>query len=1538
MNKLRAEVIEGFRLSPHQKYLWRLQSGNSVYRAMRSIRLEGELDTDALKIALWEVANRHGMLRTSFECLPGIDIPVQVVGASPKIAYHEVDLDESETASRGMTLEETLRRYESVPFDFDSGPIANFYLITLAADRRILLICLPAICADAWTLSNLAGEISRFYCQSVEGGEEFGEPLQYIQFSEWQNELLAGEDAEVDRAYWRRQMEPAQMKLAIPLENDSPDACESFSGQFSPQRISLKIDLDAVKRIKGLTDEADYSYQAFYLMCWQIFLWKITAQTDLVINTVFNGRSFKELYQAVGLFAKHLPVAVSLAEDTLLNKLLRSMTRTLQEAHDRQDYYSWEGVDPEIKARGTRTEWPAVFEYERRSEGHICGRLHWSILDQFVCTDIFKLKLSIIESGGDTQLQLAYDSALYSHDVIQAFAEQYAELVKSAACNPEAAVSDLNMMDVSRRRQIVDEWNHTERELPIDGLIHEMIRREGDRHGEAVAVICREHHLTFGELNRRVARLAGRLKSIGVGPETVVGVMVERSVEMIEAVVAILKAGGAYLPMDAGHPRPWLEAILEESCPVAVITDSRLAERLNGRSEEVICIDRELGDSASRGEDAPGSPIDADNLAYLIYTSGSTGKPKGVMISHGAVMNLASALRESVYGSEERKRVSLNAPLSFDASVKQLVQMCYGHTLVIVPDEIRADGEELVKYIDREQIEVLDCTPSQMKLMMEAGMAVGTLEGGTVLVGGEAIDWKLWSEMERESSRSYYNVYGPTECTVDTTVKAVGGRRPVIGKPMANVKVYVLDEKQRPAGIGEAGELYIGGMGLARGYQREPGMSAERFVPDPRGKNGGERIYRTGDIVRWTPDGDLEYVGRRDDQVKVRGYRIELGEIEAALKRYRGVKEAVVIARGDKSGDKRLAAYLVGSEASEISNKEVRGHLAGSLPEYLIPQEYVWLKEVPLTRNGKVDKKALPAPEYSESEGYSAPRTPSEEIVAGIWGDVLNVKKVSVEATFFDLGGHSLLATQVVSRLRTAFKIEIPLRALFERPTVRKLARQIEEWKGTGGGLNAPPIERVERREDLPLSYAQQRLWFLEQMEPGSGIYNIPGALVLSGDLNVAALEQTITEIFRRHEVLRTTFRSQNGRPAQLIEETRGSITLPLTDLGEVAEGREATIDHLVREEAGRVVDISKRPLLRVRLMKSSGQEHVMTFVIHHIVTDGWSTGVLVREITALYGAFSKGEASPLPELPIQYADYAFWQREWMDGEALEEGLRYWKRELNEDLPVLTLNNKRSRPEELGHKGATQTYFMQEEIKEGIQRLSRAEGATMYMALMAAFSILLHRYSGQEEMVIGTSVAGRTRAETEGLIGIFINMLPIRVDLRGIPTYREVLERVREVTVRGYAYQDVPIEMIIKEVGVERRAGETPLFQVVFGLQNPTEEKIKLPGLELRQYPFEHEAARYDLTVLIEESAAGLRTDWTYRTGLFDEAMIAGMHGHFERLLVSIIERPDTEINIIEMQTKAERERQDSAASKLEDLSARKLKGVDRKPIRLAGN
>jgi non-ribosomal peptide synthetase component F/acyl carrier protein len=891
--------------------------------------------------------------------------------------------------------------------------------------------------------------------------------------------------------------------------------------------------------------------------------------------------------------------------------------------------------------------------------------------------------------------------------------------------------------------------------------------------------------------------------------------------------------------------------------------------------------------------------------------------------------------------------VAQTASQSFDISVWQMMAgLAAGGRVRIVGEERAKDPQGLTELIEREGVTVVEVVPSLLRMIVEEKerVAGGRAELSSVrwmLVTGEAVEPELcerWKRLYPEVE--LMNAYGPTECSDDVTHYRIDGlvsgseRETPIGRPIRNLRVYVMDEGGEPAAVGVGGEICVGGVGVGRGYRGEAERVAEVFIPDGVSGAAGGRLYRTGDIGSYLGDGRVEFRGRGDQQVKVRGYRIELGEIEAALRGREEVSEAVVMARGERGGDKRLVAYLVGDGGVEIGSREMRKYLEGRLPEQMRPSEYVWLEKMPLTGNGKVDRKALPEAGWrEEDEGYEGPETAVEEIVAGIWESVMKRERVSVEENFFELGGHSLMATQVMSRLREAFKVEMPLRMIFEKGTVREMAREIERGRG-GKEDKAPRIERVEREGVMELSYAQQRLWFLNELEPGSPMYNIASAVRLRGEVNIAALEQAIGETVRRHEILRTTFRSQDGRPVQVIGEPDGVISLPVADLTEMVGRPESEIKRLVREKAERVFDLSRGPLLNVELARLSKDEYIMIFVVHHIVADGWSTGVLVRDVTSLYEAYSKGEPSPLPELAVQYADYAYWQRGWMKGEVLEEGLRYWRGELSGELPALQLPTDRPRPEIASYKGADQILMIPSEIVDRMKSLSREEGATIFMALMAAFDILAHKYTGLEDITVATVVAGRVRAETEGLIGMFINMLPMRVDLRGKPSYRELLKRAREVVIGAFGRQEIPIEKIVEELKMERNNGEAPLLQVGFSLDNTPEEEAELPGLELTPFQFDYEAVRFDLTVWLKETSEGMRATWTYRTELYDSATITRMHRHFVTLLGNIAASPDAELTELEILTDEEKQESLAEAMRRQQSKHNKLLTIKPEAIR----
>ncbi|MET0398828.1 MAG: condensation domain-containing protein, partial [Longimicrobiaceae bacterium] len=808
--------------------------------------------------------------------------------------------------------------------------------------------------------------------------------------------------------------------------------------------------------------------------------------------------------------------------------------------------------------------------------------------------------------------------------------------------------------------------------------------------------------------------------------------------------------------------------------------------------------------------------------------------------------------------------------------------LCWGGRLVLVENALA------LPEVAGQGIVYASMVPTAAAELLRAGGIPASVK--TLNLGGEALPNELAQALHALGTvETVGNLYGPTEDTTYSTYARVerGAGRVLVGRPVADTRAYVLDGRLHPVPAGVVGELYLAGGGTARGYAGRPELTAERFLPDPFGPPG-TRMYRVMDRVRWTAGGELEYFGRTDFQVKVRGFRIEPGEIEAALQRHEGVAAAVVVARADATGDTRLVAYVVPA-GGEVAAAGLRAHLRAHLPEYMVPSALVTLAELPLTSSGKLDRRALPAPESGDAAGeYLAPRTPDEEILAGIYADVLRVERVGVEDGFFELGGHSLLATRVVSRVRQAFGVELPLRALFEAPTVGALAARIDALRGEDAGPQAPPLVPVPRDgSPLPLSFAQQRLWFIDQLEPGSAAYNMPFALRLRGPFDPAVLERSLAEIVRRHEALRTVFATVDGEPVQVV---RGSATvaLPVTDLRDLPEAqREAEVLRLASAEAARPFDLAAGPLLRASAVRLADAEWAVLFTLHHIVSDGWSMGVLVRELSALY------EEAELPALPVQYADYAAWQRAWLTGDVLEARLAFWREQLGGSPPLLELPTDHPRPQAQDPRGGSVGIHLPADVARELRALSRREGATTFMTLLAAWQLLLARYAGVEDVSVGTPIAGRTRMETEPLIGFFVNTLVLRTDLSGEPTFAELLARVRETTLGAYQHQDVPFERLVEELAPERTLAHTPLFQAMLVLRNDDPGELRMGGLDVEPLGAGAEGiAKFDLTLGLAADEQGIGGSLTYRAELWERATMERMAGHFARLLEALVADP----------------------------------------------
>jgi amino acid adenylation domain-containing protein len=905
--------------------------------------------------------------------------------------------------------------------------------------------------------------------------------------------------------------------------------------------------------------------------------------------------------------------------------------------------------------------------------------------------------------------------------------------------------------------------------------------------------------------------------------------------------------------------------------------------------------------------------VGPEHLAYVIYTSGSTGQPKGAMNTHRGICNRLLWMQDA-YRLTAADTVLQKTPCSFDVSVWEFFwPLLAGARLVLARPGGHRDPAYLAQLIQSARVSVCHFVPSMLEAFLRTpGLEESCASLRDVVCSGEALSYALQERFFTRLGARLHNLYGPTEAAVDVTAWACrrgdGHRVVPIGRPIANTRLHVLDRQLQEVPVGVPGELYIGSVGLARGYHNRPELTAERFVEHPQ----LGRLYRTGDVGRWQAEGVIEYLGRQDRQVKVRGCRVELGEVEAALREHLAVGEGAVVAREDVPGDVRLVAYVVPREVEAAAPAEaLREHLKGKLPEYMVPSAFVTLEALPLSPNGKLDHHALPAPEQALlGPGGSpvAPRGPVEEAVAAVWAEVLGVERVGIHDNFFDLGGHSLLATRVVARLREIFLTEVPLQSLFENPTVSALAEDVERRRGAGEGLEVPPLLPVPRDGELPLSFAQQRLWFLDQWEPGNPQYNIAAAMHLTGPLDPAALEQSLREIIRRHEVLRTAFATVAGRPVPVIAP-EPDLTLPVIDLSDLAANeRQAAVGRRAEAEARTPFDLADGPLLRATLLRLAPEEHVALVVMHHIVGDGWSIGVLNREVAALYAAYLAGQTSPLPELPVQYADYAAWQCGWLCGAALENQLAYWRDRLAGAPAALDVPADRPRPPTPSHCGAAVRFDLPA-VAGRVRALARREGCTPFMVLLAAFQALLHRYTGQEDLCVGTPVAGRGRREVEGLIGFFVNTLVLRGDLSGDPTFAELLGRVRETCLGAYAHQDLPFERLVEELRPERDSSRSPLFQVMFVLQNAPQEALELPGLTVTPWDVDSGTSKFDLTLRLTERDGELRGELEYSTELFEDETAARLTEHLRTLLEAACTNPSLPVSRLPLLTDTEHDR-----------------------------
>ncbi|KGV00694.1 D-alanine--poly(phosphoribitol) ligase, subunit 1 [Burkholderia pseudomallei MSHR4377] len=1449
--------------------------------------------------ALQQVIDRHDILRTGF-FWEGLEQPVQVVQRRATLPVSVVELD----AREGDIVRQLETRFDSRGYrmDVSRAPLMHVHAACDGEHERwVARVLFHHLSIDHTTLERVIEEARAIGQGRV---EDLPQPAPFRNFVAQARLGVSEADHE---AYFRAKLgdidEPTAPFGLLSVQGDGREIAEAAR--------RLKPELSGA--LRGHARRLGVSAASMMHVAWGLVLSRTTGRQDVVFGTVLFGRmqGGAQSDRALGLFINTLPVRMRVAQT--------GVEASVKETHAQLAELMRHEHAPLVLAQrcsGVPAQTPLFtsllnYRYSKPkvAAAHIADGIE--LLDGHERTN-YPVSVDIDDHGDDFKMRAQAAASVDPARVCDFLEVALTRLVDALERDPHGALRQLDILPEVEREEVVRRWNAGEKARPSRLCLHELFERQAARAPDAIAVIQDERALTYAELNRCANRLAHYLRARGVRGGDRVALYARRSPELLIGMLATLKAGGAYVPLDPGYPAERLTHMLLDSAPVVVLRDAAASDdvlvRLNAGTPilDLHADDERWSAQPSGNLKLCGShepDVGARRLAYVIYTSGSTGAPKGVMVEHASVVNQIGALTEYLE-LDASDRVLQFSNIAFDASVEEIfATLSCGATLVLRTDRWLADAETFWALCGAQRISIVDL-PAQFfgQLALSGRRAVPT-GVRCVVIGGEAVGASALDAWFAEEGRRprLFNTYGPTETTVSVTVHEVRGRHDdanVIGRPIANTRVYVLDAWLRPAPIGVAGELYIGGVQVARGYLNRPELTRERFIDDPFVAGG--RLYKTGDLARWRTDGRLEYLGRNDFQVKIRGFRIELGEIEAQLAKVTGVREVVVLARDSaadtdqnadlnasataNSSEKRLVAYYTG----DADVAALRAQAAQHLPSYMVPSAYVRLDAWPLTPNGKLDRRALPEPAddaYARAE-YEAPQGAKEEALAAIWRELLHVERVSRHDNFFELGGHSLLAVQLVSRLRQALSVEVALGTVFDAPVLSALAERLE----AENTAVLPPIPLAPRDGRIALSLAQQRLWFLTQLEGVSEAYHMSGAVRLDGPLNREVLQRALNRIVMRHEALRTCFVREEGEPIQVIQP-HADLTMSYHDLREAesirheAGNREQRAKDLSQAHASAPFDLSRDLPVRVLLLQLEDEAHVVQVVMHHIASDGWSVGVFLQELSALYGSFIAEQDDPLAPLPLQYADYAAWQRRWLASGQLEKQGAFWQTNLSGAPTLLELPTDRPRPPKQSHAGASVEVKLGAALSERVKRLSQRHGVTPYMTLLSSWAAVLSRLSGQEEVVIGSPVAGRNRTEVEALIGFFVNTLALRLDLSSEPTVGELLKRTKAQVLSAQAHQDLPFDQVVERVKPPRSTAHPPLFQVMFVWQNMPAGELTIPGLTIRAVETPLQTAQFELTLSLQEAGDDIVGHLNYASALFDESTVRRYVTYWCRLL-----------------------------------------------------
>ncbi|NOQ25537.1 MAG: amino acid adenylation domain-containing protein, partial [Bacteroidales bacterium] len=1468
-------------LSPAQKRLYVLQQfdlTSIAYNMLGIISLGKEVDKSRIEEVFKQLINRHENFRTSINIVD--QVPVQLINK-------DVDFDLEELSIESTELEHTRNKFIK-PFDLSKAPFLRAAIVDIKEEDSLLMIDMHHIISDGTSHSILEKEF-----RALLSGEELAPlPLQYKDYSEWQNSKEQQELIKNQEQYWLTKFEGEIPVLNLPIDYARP-LMQSHEGAT----VNFVLSRKETDNIKLFTKENELTLYMSLLSVFSILLSKLSGQDDIVVGTPIAGRNHADLENIVGMFVNTLSIPNEVKGNETIQEFVSSLKQTVLGAYENQNYQFEDLVDKVSVERDISRN--PIFDvlFNLLNQAEYNGDIS-EFNNQEQVHDIgiskFDLTLTAVDYGEQLMLSFEYCTQLFKAETIDRFILYFKKIVSQLARTSEIKISEIDIITEAEKHQLLYEFNNTEADYPKDKTIHQLFEEQVERSSESIALVFNDQVLTYKELNLRSNQLAQLLLLKGLKTEDIVGIFVDRSIEMIIGILGILKAGGTYLPLDIESPKERIQYIIKESRLKIILSRVSDFEGIGFEEKFLNLFDPSLylnnpDQNISKGK--------ASDAAYIIYTSGSSGKPKGVIVEHGNVVNLVNGLIISIYNNyHDTLHVSLISPIYFDASVKQIFpSLTLGHSLNIISESTRFEGLKLVNHYTRHDIQIVDGTPFHAQMLAQyVDNKTQGLNIRQFIIGGDELKLELMQSLFQKidvKNLKISNVYGPTECADVTTIKTSTieslKEKTSIGKPISNYEIFILGKNLELLPIGVSGELCISGAGVSRGYLYNEELTSEKFIENPFKE--GERLYKTGDIARWLPDGNVEFLGRIDHQVKIRGFRIELGEIENALQKHVNIKESVVISR-EENGEKYLCAYLV--TENNFNEEEIRTYLSASLPDYMIPAYFVELESLPINANGKVNRKVLPSPEIKAGNDYVAPSTETEEKLLEIWSELLNINKedISVNANFFFIGGHSLKATILTGNIHKKIGVEFPLRDVFLHPTIKSQASQIE--KSTKKEFVSIP--KTKEQSNYPLSPAQKRLYVLQQFDLTSTAYNMPGIISLGKEVDKSRIEEVFKQLINRHESFRTSINVVDNEPIQLISK---DVEFKIEELS--IENTE--IEH-TRNKFIKPFDLSKAPFLRATIVDIKGEESLLMIDIHHIISDGTSHAILEKEFQAL---LSGEELAPLP---LQYRDYSQWQNSKEQQELIKNQEQYWLNKFEGEIPVLNLPIDYARPLMQSHEGATVSFVLSKEDTDGLRFFTKENGLTLYMSLLSVFSILLSKLSGQDDIVVGTPIAGRNHADLESIVGMFINTLSIPNEVKGEETIREFVSSLKQTLLGTYENQNYQFEDLVDKVSVARDTSRNPIFDVLFNLLNQAEHNGDLSGFNNQEQVHEIGISKFDLTLIAVDYGEQLMLSFEYCTQLFKAETIDRFIVYFKQILIQLTETPETKISEIDILSEEERQ------------------------------